>query len=64
MPDTIEIARIGLILAALWCGAMWLYLAFHTYRYGRNAETETFHLGLCLVLALGFLGLIDTALLT
>jgi hypothetical protein len=64
MPDTLELIQIGLALAAVWSGGMWLYLAFHGYRYGADVERETFHLGLCFVLALGFLGLIETALLT
>jgi hypothetical protein len=64
MPDTLELIQIGLALAAIWSAGWWLLLVFHTYRYGRDAERETFHLGLCFVLALGFLGLIETALLT
>jgi uncharacterized membrane protein YhdT len=60
----IDLIRAALGLIVGYCLAMWLVLAYQTYRYGRMAETETFHLGICLVLALGFLGLIETALLT
>ena len=50
--------QIALVVAALWCGGMWLFLARHGLKTGVDVETETFHLGLCFVLALGFLGLI------
>jgi hypothetical protein len=48
----------GLALAATYCGAMWLVLAVVSFRTGRDVERETFHLGLCFILAVGFLGLI------
>lgn len=48
----------ALALAAGYCALMWLVLAVISFRTGRDVETETFHLGLCFLLALGFLGLI------
>lgn len=48
----------ALALTALYCGGMWGFLAFLTFRDGTNYERETFHLGLCFILAIGFLGLI------
>jgi hypothetical protein len=51
---------IALLLSALYCGGMWLYVARETMmgRYdAMTAETHTFYLGLCFILALGFLGL-------
>lgn len=61
---TIIIILLNLI--ALYTGGMWLYLGFQTTRRGIvlerdeawNYERHTFHLGLCCILALGFLGLI------
>jgi hypothetical protein len=44
-----------LIVIALYCGGMWLYLAAHSIRTAEDVETQTFHLGLCLILCLGFL---------
>lgn len=50
--------QIALALVAIYCGTMWLVLAVVSFRTGRDVETETFHLGLCFILAIGFLGLI------
>jgi hypothetical protein len=44
--------------SALYCAGAYAYLAFRTFRHHENWETETFHLGLCFILAIGFLGLI------
>lgn len=51
-----------LAVAAAYCGGMWLYCLMQFLR-GRiqaseEIEQHTFHLGLCLILASGFLGLI------
>lgn len=56
-----------LAIAAIYSGGMWLYMAFASYR-GRAAlktdeslrhevQAHTFHLGLCCIVAAGFLGL-------
>ena len=60
----LNVVKLLLILATAWCFGMWLRLAALAYLRGADVERETFHLGLCFVLALGFLGLIETALLT
>jgi hypothetical protein len=52
------IIRVLLILTAVYCGGMWLYLAQFSIRNKVDVEVETFHLGLCFILVLGFLGLI------
>lgn len=52
------IIEILLRLAAVYCGGMWLFLAYHAMRTGEDVETQTFHLGLCFILAVGFLGMI------
>jgi hypothetical protein len=49
--------EIACAVAALYSGGMWLYLARHSLKRGADVEVQTFHLGLCLILALGFLGL-------
>jgi hypothetical protein len=59
-----DITTIALSVAAVYCAIAYLVLVVATLRYRQDWETETFHLGLCFVLALGFLGLIETALLT
>lgn len=51
-----------LAVAAIYSAGLWLYLVFQSVR-GRIApdstlELHTFHLGLCAILAAGFLGLI------
>jgi len=48
----------ALSLAALYSVAMYLYLAYLSFRDYQDYETETFHLGLCFILAVGFIGLI------
>lgn len=52
----ISIASI-LTVVAIYCAAMYLFLAFRAFRYREDRELETFHLGLCFILAVGFLGL-------
>lgn len=52
----ISIATI-LTVVAVYCAAMYLFLAFRTFRYREDHELTTFHLGLCFILAIGFLGL-------
>jgi hypothetical protein len=55
-----------LALSALYCGGVWGWLCFLGIKHRRvltpdqqtEMERQTFHLGLCLILALGFLGLI------
>lgn len=49
--------------AALYCGGMWLvhFGLWARYGFGQVApetEANTFHLGLCFILAVGFLGLL------
>ncbi len=48
----------ALILSALYCAGMYGFLAYLTFRDQRDYETETFHLGLCFILSVGFLGLV------
>ena len=50
-----------LMLVVLYCGAMYGYLGFRTFRYSENWEREAFHLGLCFILAIGFLLQADSA---
>lgn len=58
--------QILLVLAALYCGGMWLWVAGSalknraTLDWGvwQAMELNTFHLGLCFILAAGFLGII------
>jgi hypothetical protein len=56
-----------LALVALYCGGAWLFVAWSFWRVRkkvvsadirRDVQTNTFHLGLCFILALGFLGLL------
>jgi flagellar biosynthesis protein FliR len=49
---------IALAVAAVYCGGMWIVLAALGMVRKADYETETFHLGLCFLLAIGFLGLI------
>jgi hypothetical protein len=54
------IAQIILALCAAYCGITYLRVADLTMRGGyepRLAELHTFHLGLCFILAIGFLAL-------
>ena len=54
-------------LSALYCGGSWLRYVFLSLRkiYGDDwqdrMERYTFHLGLCFLLAIGFLGLMQGA---
>ena len=62
------IIEIALALTALYCGGMWLYLSAQSIRHwdaykaspeaSDRLELYTFHLGLCFILAAGFLALI------
>lgn len=47
-----------LAIAAIYCAGMYALLAYRTLKLGENWERETFHLGLCFILAVGFLGII------
>lgn len=55
-----------LILTAAYCGGAWLWLSWKGFENGARfsydqhveIERQTFHLGLCFILALGLLGLI------
>lgn len=56
---------IALAVSAVYCGGMWLWLAVITgfNRAGdegqrRAVATDTFHLGLCFVISVGFLGVL------
>ena len=59
------IIKASLALTAVYCGGMWLFLAYRGWQL-RDTRTQvadgielvTFHLGLCFILAAGFLGLI------
>ena len=64
----LTVIQIGLALAATYCTVMWLYMLVASFR-GRQAirydeslrrevQLHTFHLGLCGVVAAGFLGLL------
>ena len=58
-----------LLIVSLYCGGMWLWMAWIMLddrgRLSRadliEFERQTFHLGLCFILAIGFLGLITGA---
>lgn len=52
----ISIALI-LTVIAIYCAVMYGYLGYRAIRYREDRELETFHLGLCFILAIGFLGL-------
>lgn len=61
------IIEILLGLVALYCGGMWLWMALVTWTRRRSLDPavaeriaeQTFRLGLCFVLAVGFLGVIQ-----
>jgi len=55
----IDVAQIVLGVAAFWCFVCWLVLAIRSVRTGADVEVETYHLGVCLILAIGFCGLIE-----
>lgn len=52
------ITQVTLSLAAFYCAVMWLFLVARSIATHEDYEIETFHLGLCGILALGFLGLL------
>jgi hypothetical protein len=52
------IIKVLLAVSALYCAGMWVFLAIYAARMRTNLETETFHLGLCFILSIGFLGLL------
>lgn len=63
-----DIIKLALIFAAAYCGGMWLYTAFVWRRAGnvlttrearQDVERYTFHLGLCFIIAIGFLGVMQ-----
>lgn len=54
-PAVMEPTQIALTLAAIYCALAYSYLAFRSFRSGEDWEVETFHLGLCFILAVGFL---------
>lgn len=55
-----------LTIIALYCGGAWLWLSHLAFKHRGTyvdadlveIERQTFHLGLCLILSIGFLGLI------
>ena len=50
------LAFIALCVAALYCATVWGWLFYRSVKTGtENWEEETFHLGLCFVIAVGFL---------
>lgn len=58
------IIETALALVAIYSGGMWLFLAYRGLKHGYDdpkiaddVERYTFHLGLCFILAAGFLGL-------
>lgn len=61
------IIKLPLALAAIYCGGMWLWLVGVSLKhrsadapeYHETIERYTFHLGLCFILATGFLGLME-----
>lgn len=62
------IPQIILVLAMAYCAAAWIGMAVHAYRnraaliadesLRREVQAHTFHLGLCCIVAAGFLGLL------
>lgn len=50
--------KIALALAAFYSGGMYIALFLVSVLKRVDYERETFHLGLCFILAMGFLGLI------
>jgi hypothetical protein len=52
-----DYTNLALVVAAVYCAAMYAILVFRTFRRGEDWENETFHLGLCFILAVGFLHL-------
>jgi amino acid permease len=61
----LTLVKILLAAAALYGGVMWLFVAWVSFRtksatpeQNDRIERYTFHLGLCCIVALGFLGLL------
>ena len=52
-----SICTILLTIVAVYSALAYAVLAFRTFRYGEDWEEVTFHLGLCFVLAIGFLAI-------
>jgi hypothetical protein len=50
-----NIPYVALVLVAVYCFGMWFLLAARSLRFGEDHSQDTFHLGLCGTLALGFL---------
>jgi hypothetical protein len=63
-----NLAEIALVVSAIYCGGAYLFCAVQSWRYREGykikpeladqMERYTFHLGLCFILAVGFLGII------
>lgn len=53
-----NVILVMLTLSALYCGGAWLFLAIHSFRTRVDVELYTFHLGLCFILSIGFLGVL------
>lgn len=51
------LALILLLLAAVYCAVSYGYLFYRTFKHNEDWELETFHLGLCFILAVGFLAI-------
>lgn len=56
----LKLIEITLMLAAGYSAVAYAYLFARSVAKGEDWENETFHLGLCFILAVGFLGLILT----
>lgn len=60
----INIIAVILALVVIYCFGMWIFAAVQHYRHSFTDAAEeiieryTFHLGLCGIIAIGFLGLI------
>jgi NhaP-type Na+/H+ or K+/H+ antiporter len=50
-----DLAILILVLAAAYCAVAYGYLAYRTFRHREDWELESFHLGLCFILAVGFI---------
>lgn len=63
---TLILIELALILAAIYSGGMYVFVYAKALRKGGemlweeyvHVERNTFHLGLCFILAVGFLGLL------
>jgi hypothetical protein len=69
--SALDVIEALLALSAAYCGGAWLWVAVRFWRVKdivrradnaaeirRDVQAATFHLGLCFILALGFLGLL------